>query len=117
MNHSVDDESAFMDGLLAGIDSSFFDAVPSPAPSPKKARRPPSVPAASDTTQTVPTRTSGNAGVSHTNEESALAQLLEGAEDWDWDDMEEDLNVKKCANIKVRHSACTHSPLELICIW
>ena len=39
VKHSINDEDEFMKGLLSGIDDSFFNAVPSPDPSPKKRKK------------------------------------------------------------------------------
>ena len=58
-------EAHFMDDLLSGLDDSFFNAAPSPCPSPHK----------------------GNAVASDLD----IIALTDGAENWDWDDMELDL--------------------------
>lgn len=85
------DELSFMNGLLAGIDNSFFDAVPSPDPSPKKIKasaKSCAKPAGIECNSSSP----NVKGTTKSNEvtESDLASLLEGAENWDWNDMELD---------------------------
>ncbi|KAH8109923.1 Dna2-domain-containing protein [Phellopilus nigrolimitatus] len=77
---TVQDEASFMEGLLSGIDSSFFDAVPSPDPTPKKPQ----------CTTTIP-RCTGSPSPQKLEGDVDLGALLEGAEDWDWDDMNDDL--------------------------
>ncbi len=103
------DEDAFMADLLAGLDDSFFNAVPSPDATPKKK--------CSETSRT----TAGSYGsqlstglvgqrnppenlVSQAVDEN-LDQLLEGAEDWDWNDMNGDFLSPKKASPKKSNPA------------
>lgn len=95
------DEDAFMADLLSGLEDSFFNAVPTPDPIPKKKHPVASgAAAATSTTRLVEQRktpvTQGNqSSISQANEEN-LDQLLEGAEGWDWNDMDDDfLSPKK----------------------
>ena len=64
-------DTDFMDDLLSGLDDSFFNAAPSLSPSPRK----------------------GNAAASDLD----ITGLTDGAENWDWDDMESDfLTCTRC---------------------
>ena len=106
-----------MHDLLAGLDNSFFDAIPSPDPprkrvsntriqlspvrclykTPKKNghRR-----VASPLAHRSPTR--------RKNEESEnIALLLEGVEDWDWTDMEADFMTPKKATPCKQKVSCS----------
>ncbi|KAL5511792.1 DNA2 [Sanghuangporus vaninii] len=91
---SAQDESAFMEDLLLGIDSSFFDTALSPDPTPKKRKRtfcePPESQIASKQSTldfgAGHTPTKKKLRPSDTLGEADLVTLFEGAENWDWDD-------------------------------
>ena len=112
------EEAAFMQDLLAGIDDSFFAAVPSPDPprrrvsntkiqlspvrclfkTPKKQRH-------RDGRVTSPLALRSPPRQKCSESEN-LALLIEGAEGWDWDDMNSDFMTPKKATprkIKVGH--------------
>jgi DNA replication ATP-dependent helicase Dna2 len=94
--HTSTEEQAFMDGLLSGLNDSFFNAVPSPDPSPVKAA--PRATPIKPQSRPVPPRPSLLA----TPEDVDMAALVDGAENWDWDDMESDfLTPKKNQKSKV----------------
>lgn len=75
-----------MELLLSGIDGSMFDAQPSPDPTPRKRK-------ATGTRSNPPSsRNETKAQPEKVREENAhqeedIAALLEGAENWDWDDI------------------------------
>ena len=84
-----------MESLLSGLNDSFFNAVPSPDPSPVKP-----APSRHRTTPNKPK--SRPVPPSITPEDVDMAALVDGAENWDWDDMESDfLTPKKKQNCKV----------------
>lgn len=99
--HSEQEESDFMNDLLFGVDDSFFNAVPSPDPTPKKGhvlgrttsrlsliQRTPTknrTPRKALVKSPLSTRKNASAG-----NDQGLDLLLEGAESWDWDDMNTD---------------------------
>lgn len=116
------DEDAFMADLLAGLDDSFFNAVPSPDPSPKKER--PEASLATADTFSVLTSTSGLVGQYDTPKTTVgsapeardenFDQLLEGAEDWDWNDMNDDfLSPKKVSPKKRSPVVCIKKNLHV----
>jgi DNA replication ATP-dependent helicase Dna2 len=88
------DEAAFMADLLGGLDDTFWTAVPSPDPSPVK----PSVPRQ----LTTPSKHQIQKSIAPARPQAAgtlpppskvlsagdvdMAELLQGAENWDWDD-------------------------------
>ncbi|KAI0317541.1 AAA domain-containing protein [Amylostereum chailletii] len=100
--HTAADEDSFMRDLLSGIDSSFFDAVPSPDPTPVKAKSTnpilPSSPRVTRPELITPTRPrvvkkciasplakrqpSPKLGVSYTAGDVDIENAAEG---WDWD--------------------------------
>lgn len=94
---SATDEEVFMADLLSGANSSFWDAVPSPDPTPKKRKRPtrdlPDIQPETNSQASIGTQNIDiDAGRKPKKYESScsaedIAALLEGAEDWDWDDM------------------------------
>lgn len=98
-----------MDGLLLDLDDSFWNAVPTPDPSPKK-----SVPSHLATPKRLnQTRNQSSkplkpipAAPSPSKVFSAgdvdLTALLEGAEDWNWDDLDSDLLTPKKSPRKVQ---------------
>ena len=78
-----------MNGLLSGLNDSFFNAVPSPDPSPVKPYR------------LTPLKRLAPPAPSATHDVD-MAALVDGAENWDWDDMESDfLTPKKNRKMKV----------------
>ncbi|EJD05682.1 Dna2-domain-containing protein [Fomitiporia mediterranea MF3/22] len=91
--HSAQDEAVFMQELLSGVDSSFFDAVPSPDPTPKKRKRP--TEELSENKHLSGQKENANVVFESAkkkpralgSQDYDIAALLEGAEDWDWDDM------------------------------
>ena len=84
MPPSTEDEATFMASLLADLDDQFWNAVPTPDPSPKK---PP---------PTTPPRVKPAPPLFSAGDNVDLTALLEGAEDWDWEDMNSDfLSPKK----------------------
>ncbi|KAK7689454.1 hypothetical protein QCA50_007246 [Cerrena zonata] len=113
--HSEKEETDFMNGLLSGIDDSFFDAVPSPDPTPQKGRvlgrttsrlsllqKTPSkskTPRKNIATSPLSARKSSCANASNNHVENIEA-LLEGAESWDWDDMNSDFMTPEANRIQ-----------------
>ncbi|EKM53179.1 uncharacterized protein PHACADRAFT_147492 [Phanerochaete carnosa HHB-10118-sp] len=105
------EEADFMHELLAGIDDSIFDAIPSPdqprkrVPSKTKVQLSP-VRCAFKTPKkqrhgrvATPKNTRSPAQSKENGQAEDLAALLEGAEDWDWEDMHADfLTPKKAAS-------------------
>lgn len=89
--HTVKEEEAFLNDLLSGLNESFFDAVPSPDPSPAKPTRTRNV---RNYTPVKPKRETKSPLITKT-EDVDMAALMEGAEDWDWDDMEADFLTPK----------------------
>lgn len=91
---SENDELSFMNDLLAGIDGSFFDATPSPATTPRKVFNKP-------TPQSIAKQTGpehpGN--VAEKLNDHDLDALLEGAGEWDWDDMEKDVKATSSSEL------------------
>ncbi|KAI5119550.1 hypothetical protein M0805_008536 [Coniferiporia weirii] len=93
------DEAIFMQSLLSGVDSSYFDPVPSSDYNPKRSKKASAESIACTqenpncktdallTESDVATVTNSPAGSGDID----LATLLEGAEDWDWSDMTDDL--------------------------
>ncbi|KAI0339345.1 Dna2-domain-containing protein [Trametopsis cervina] len=97
--HSEMEESAFMADLLAGIDDSFFDAVPSPDRSVRTLRTPVKSSRSSHSVSrsslievkcTVGTPTKPKLKTGEHESVENIQALLEGAEHWDWDDMNSD---------------------------
>ncbi|KAF8066980.1 AAA domain-containing protein [Lyophyllum atratum] len=94
--HSADAEAAFMADLLVDLDDSFWNAVPTPDSSPKKSapiqvftpRRRDARNIAGEPRAPSPSKVF-SAGVVD------MAALLEGAENWDWDDMNSDIITPK----------------------
>ncbi|KAI0079152.1 hypothetical protein K474DRAFT_705784 [Panus rudis PR-1116 ss-1] len=93
--HSAEEEADFMNSLLADLDNSFFNAVPSPDPTPRKQKRVDGTPSRSKNTKTPSKLRSGKTAPESRSDEGttpvpSLDALLEGAEDWDWEDMHAD---------------------------
>jgi hypothetical protein len=93
--HSANDEAAFMADLLGGLDDSFWTAVPTPDPSPVKPSvpRPDSSPSKRQTQNLVASQRPCTAATYPTPSSKGLSagevgvsELLQGAENWDWDD-------------------------------
>ncbi|KAJ7134639.1 Dna2-domain-containing protein [Mycena epipterygia] len=86
------EEAEFMKSLLSDMDNSFWSAVPTPDPSPAKppaesshSKKPPI------TTPTKPPRKAPNVQPKPVYPGDVdMAALLDGAEDWDWSDMNSD---------------------------
>lgn len=111
--HSEKEEADFMNSLLSGVDDSFFDAVPSPDPTPKKGRvlgrtasrlsllqKTPSkskAPRKDVVMSSLSTRKSSCANAASSAEN--VEALLEGAENWDWDDMNADFMTPEAKRI------------------
>ncbi|KAF7984152.1 hypothetical protein HWV62_16810 [Athelia sp. TMB] len=85
--HTSEEEQAFMNDLLSGLDDSFFNAIPSPDPSPVKRRSPQK---RLPMTPKKLRRKSPKKSVTANIEDIDMSALMEGAEDWNWDDMEAD---------------------------
>ncbi|KAF8123075.1 DNA replication factor Dna2-domain-containing protein [Mycena galopus ATCC 62051] len=92
--HTAAEEAEFMKNLLAGLDEddSFWNTVPTPNTTP--AKPPPAVaeqshPRAPPITPTKPHNTTAKQKPI-TPGDVDMAALLEGAEDWDWSDMNSD---------------------------
>ena len=85
---SAQDEAQFMELLLSGIDASIFDGAPSPDPTPKKRKtgtaRTNATPVKRENHAQPEKRTAEKENIFR---EEDIAALLEGAEDWDWDDI------------------------------
>jgi DNA replication ATP-dependent helicase Dna2 len=92
--HTAAEEDDFMTGLLFGLNDSFFNAQPSPDPSPvKPARR---------FTPLKPKPRPVPSFAAPITDDVDMAALVDGAENWDWDDMESDfLTPKKHQKTKV----------------
>ena len=118
---TAQDEANFMEDLLSGIDASFFDAVPSPDPiskkQPEKLTTPykrPKITPINNTNQPIMKDCKANqCETTKSVRDVDMDALLEGAEAWDWDDMEEDfLSPSKRRKAKVRinlrklHNCC-----------
>lgn len=104
-----------MSSLLAGLDESFFDAVPSPDPSLKRKTDPSPVKglpcrkgsngndksfiSLADVSQTETYVASGVNSAESSMTECDVSALLEGAEDWNWDDMDDFLSPKKMKKV------------------
>ncbi|KAJ6508771.1 DNA replication factor Dna2-domain-containing protein [Mycena sanguinolenta] len=93
--HTAAEEEEFMKNLLAGLDEddSFWNAVPSPnstpvKPPPTLAEQTRSI--AAPVTPTQPQNTTAAKKKPLTPGDVDMAALLEGAEDWDWSDMNAD---------------------------
>lgn len=98
-----------MADLLAGIDESFFDAVPSPdrpsrtrntitSPLHSRLLSAKSSPLRNKCLMKTPTKTRAPTNQEHVaspSERAKIASLLEGAENWDWDDMNDDFMTPK----------------------
>lgn len=84
-----------MDDLLTGLNDSFFDAVPSPDPSPVKPKpviqRTPLKSKSKIRPKLEPKTEPLVASVGDVD----MAALVDGAESWDWDDMELDFLTPK----------------------
>ncbi|KAL5490161.1 DNA2 [Sanghuangporus weigelae] len=106
---SAQDESAFMEDLLLGIDSSFFDTALSPDPTPKKRKRTFCEPPESQNTSTQSTVDFGAAHTptkkksrpSDTLGGADLVALFEGAENWDWDDAFSPVRKRPISNVSL----------------
>lgn len=101
-----------MSNLLSGLNDSFFDAVPSPDPSPVKPKPPiaKSHPVPHCTPLKSKAKPTPNAktepGSSYvTGDDVDMAALMDGAEDWNWDDMESDFLTPKKDKAKNINSA------------
>lgn len=102
------EETAFMQSLLAGIDDSFFNAVPSPDPPRKRVPSSTKVhlspvrclyktPKKNRNGRVTSPLTHRSPLPKDAADTENLALLLEGAEDWDWADMEADFMTPKKA--------------------
>ncbi|KAF7299539.1 DNA replication helicase [Mycena chlorophos] len=84
---TAEEEAEFMKNLMLDLDDAFWNATPTPDPTPAK----PTPNASSSTLPTTPTKSRVAAAKPNGNsvalEDVDMGQLLEGAEDWDWDDM------------------------------
>lgn len=101
-----------MADLLAGIDDSFFNAVPTPDPTPKKKPLEASrVTAGTSVPQpklAPENRNAPSVPETHANDDD-FDQLLAGAEDWDWNDMNDDfLSPKKVSPKKKSPAVCVN---------
>ncbi|KAJ7044139.1 Dna2-domain-containing protein [Mycena alexandri] len=107
------EEAEFMKNLLAEMDDSFWNAIPTPDPTPAK----PAPAQQSQPRRKAPTKPQNTTKPQKpiTPGDVDMAALLEGAEDWDWSDMNSDFlsPVKKSPkkNIAPPPSAVTHVPL------
>lgn len=100
VTHSANEEAAFMADLLVDLDDTFWNAVPTPDPSPKKPapswlttpkrhpRNQPSDSLSCTTSAPSPSKIFSAGDVD-------MTALLEGAEDWDWDDSNSDVLTPK----------------------
>lgn len=96
-----------MQDLLAGIDDSFFNAVPSPDPPRKrvsstKIQLSPvrclfKTPKKNRDSRVVSPLAHHSSAQKNNDDAENIAFLLEGAEDWDWDDMNADFLTPKKA--------------------
>lgn len=92
----IADEDAFMNNLLSGLDS-----APQPE-HPPKFKRPASC---SSTIPRTPSRNASSSSATR-NDDLEISMLLDGAENWDWNDMEADFLTPKKPNV-------VHSPLKV----
>ncbi|KAK0217033.1 AAA domain-containing protein [Armillaria fumosa] len=76
--HTVNEEDAFMQDLLSGLDDSFWNASPTPDPSPAKSRQ--------KTTRIKHEEKRPSTPPKSVSQNLNLSELLEGAEDWDFSD-------------------------------
>lgn len=103
-----------MDDLLSGLNDSFFDAVPSPDPSPVKPK--------TNAARILPITPKRESSLAMSVEDVDMTALMEGAENWDWDDMEADfLTPKKKQRLIIESSdpgylrdPCTRCIVEAI---
>ncbi|KAJ6559180.1 DNA replication factor Dna2-domain-containing protein [Mycena vulgaris] len=89
------EEAEFMKNLLSDMDNSFWNAVPTPDPTPVKP--PPAKPSHSGIPPMTPTKPPNRTVTATTSRPKPLSPrdmdmtaLLDGAEDWDWSDMNSD---------------------------
>lgn len=141
--HSKEEEDAFMKDLLSGLDSSIFDAPPSPDV-PRRAAKQVSSTARSPlkrsphklvlktptkqkhvktsisplnakinkSTPTLSVKSEHNENVTAGGQIEDLTQLCDGAEGWDWDDMNSDFMTPKRSPAK-RHDTLVSLPESL----
>ncbi|KAJ6613311.1 Dna2-domain-containing protein [Mycena sp. CBHHK59/15] len=123
--HTAAEEEAFMKSLLSDLDASFWNAVPTPDPTPAKPPRhgsrlePSTTPTkAPITLKKAAVQISGpkvleNKPKTLSAENVDMAALLDGAEDWDWSDMNSDFMspVKKSPRKITDLSTSIHLPL------
>jgi len=115
--HNAKDEAAFMADLLDGLDDSFWNAVPTPDTSPVK----PSVPHQFATPSEHPTQNLTSSPCPRaaatppppskvlSADDVDMAELLQGAENWDWDDdlLTPKKSPRKPAPVRFTQSTCT----------
>ncbi|TDL20255.1 Dna2-domain-containing protein [Rickenella mellea] len=122
MAPSADEEAAFMADLLSGLDNSFFDAAPTPDPSPQKKIALPTSGNKRIPLSPLSNRKFDNPSLSvlqsnepplsdvFSNSSNLVTQvplqnvdmdaLLDGVEDWDWNDMDADFMSPNKAKTK-----------------
>ncbi|KAJ7109745.1 DNA replication factor Dna2-domain-containing protein [Mycena crocata] len=94
--HTAAEEAEFMKNLLADMDDSFWNATPTPDPTPAKPSAAASSLATSKAAPLTPTKPSNKNNAPPkvskplTPGDVDMAALLDGAEDWDWSDMNSD---------------------------
>ena len=100
-----------MNDLLSGIDDSFFDAVPTPEPTPKKDRVDGGAASRLSLLQKTPSKQKtpkkhlaksplSARQSARVNAANNMDALLEGAENWDWDDMNADFMTPEANRIQ-----------------
>ncbi|KAF7314319.1 DNA replication helicase [Mycena kentingensis (nom. inval.)] len=107
---TAQEEAEFMKELMLDLDDSFWNATPSPAPTPAKPQttKPTKkcVPSSSSTRQpltpTKPKPPPKSQTVSVAAEDVDMGTLLAGAEDWDWSDMLSPVKVQLKGKGKAR---------------
>ncbi|KAF5381699.1 hypothetical protein D9615_005608 [Tricholomella constricta] len=110
VKHSADTEAAFMADLLHGLDDSFWKATPTPDPSPKKPLASQAVTPRRHKQAAKPPAPSPSKVFSAG--EVDMTALLEGAEDWDWDDMSPNILTPKQSPVKKKSKMNIPQPLS-----
>ncbi|KAG6911010.1 hypothetical protein DXG01_005425 [Tephrocybe rancida] len=104
ITHSAVDEAAFMADLLGNLDDPFWTAVPTPDPSPQKPIKnqiltPTRHPRATQRGKVLAPSPSKIFSAGDVD----MTALLEGAEDWDWDDTASDILTPKKSPLKKKN--------------
>lgn len=116
-------EADFMQSLLSGLDNTFSSNSPTKTPvkSKKTARverviekikSPNKIPRETKISDTLPTITTTTHATA--DDDAYMTALLQGAEDWDWGDMNDFMTPKKAASPKKRGLGSPRKPLPQV---